>query len=102
MKTPVRAVAVKLGAPTQLLLESQDGAAFAIHPLWLRERCRDAASMDLKTQQRLADPSDFDLGLKIVTLTQPSPGTFRIGFSDGHEATFSAADILEEAVLAPN
>jgi gamma-butyrobetaine dioxygenase len=58
--------------------------------------------MDLKTQQRLADPSDFDLGLAIVTLSQPSPGTFRIRFSDDHEATFSAADILEEAALAPN
>jgi gamma-butyrobetaine dioxygenase len=73
-----------------------------VHPLWLRERCKDAASMDLKTQQRLQDPSDFDLELTIVALSQPAAGTFRVKFSDGHEASFSAADILEEACLAPN
>jgi len=102
MEKPARALALKIGGPTQLLLERAGGRSFAIHPLWLRERCRDAASMDLKTQQRLADPSDFDLALQIVSVTQPSPGSFRIRFSDGHEATFSAADILEEAALAPN
>jgi gamma-butyrobetaine dioxygenase len=102
MQTAAPALAVKIGGPTQLLLQRADGGSFAIHPLWLRERCQDAASIDLKTQQRLADPSDFDLELKIVTLTQPSPGTFRVRFSDGHEATFSAAQILEEAALAPN
>jgi gamma-butyrobetaine dioxygenase len=102
MQTAAPALAVKIGGPTQLLLQGADGGSFAIHPLWLRERCQDSASIDLKTQQRLADPSDFDLELKIVTLTQPSPGTFRVRFSDGHEATFSAAQILEEAALAPN
>jgi gamma-butyrobetaine dioxygenase len=102
METPARALAVKIGGPTQLLLEREGGGSFGIHPLWLRERCRDAASLDLKTQQRLADPSDFDLELKIVMLTQPSPGAFRVRFSDGHEASFSATDILEEASLAPN
>ena len=93
---------LKIGAGTQLLLERPDGESFAIHPLWLRERCRDAASMDLHTQQRLADPSDFDPELRIVTLSQPSAGTFRVRFSDGHEASFSAADLLEEAALAPH
>jgi gamma-butyrobetaine dioxygenase len=93
---------LKIGAGTQLLLERPDGESFAIHPLWLRERCRDAASMDLHTQQRLADPSDFDPELRILALSQPSAGTFRVRFSDGHEASFSAADILEEAALAPN
>jgi gamma-butyrobetaine dioxygenase len=93
---------LRIGAPTQLLLEGVGGEAYAIHPLWLRERCRDAASMDLHTQQRLADPSDFDPELTIVALSQPSAGTFRVRFSDGHEASFSAADILEEAALAPN
>jgi gamma-butyrobetaine dioxygenase len=97
-----RTANLKVGSPAQLLLERADGSSYAIHPLWLRERCRDAASMDLKTQQRLQDPSDFDLELKIVALSQPAAGTFRVKFSDGHEAVFSAADILEEAALAPN
>ena len=91
MQTPVRPVAVRIGAPTQLLLESQGGSAIVIHPLWLRERCRDAASMDPKTQQRLDDPSDFDLDLKIVSLAQPAAGSFRVKLQRiGHEATFEA------------
>jgi hypothetical protein len=63
-----RTANLKVGSPAQLLLERADGSSCAIHPLWLSERYRDAASMDLKTQQRLQDPSDFDLNLKIVAL----------------------------------
>ena len=97
-----RTTTLKIGSPTQLLLERADGSSFAIHPLWLRERCRDAASMDLKTQQRLQDPSDFELDLKIAAVSQPAAGLFRVRFSDGHEASFTAADLLAEAALAPN
>src|SRR5439155_20337026 len=39
-----------------------------------RERCRDAASIDLLTQQRLQDPSDFDLDLRLVAVSPPLPG----------------------------
>jgi gamma-butyrobetaine dioxygenase len=95
-------MSLKIAGPTQLLLERSGGVVHPIHPLWLRERCKDAVSMDLKTQQRLQDPSDFDPDLKIVALSQPLAGTFRVKFSDGHEASFSAEDILEEAALAPN
>ena len=102
MKTPPGTLALKIASPTQLLLERSGGAGYPIHPLWLRERCRDAASMDLKTQQRWADPSDFDLELTIVSVTQPAADSLRVKFGDGHEATFSAADILEEAALEPN
>jgi gamma-butyrobetaine dioxygenase len=97
-----RAASLRIGGSTQLLLEQADGTSFAVHPLWLRERCRDAASMDLRTKQRLQDPSDFDPGLKIVALSQPAAGTFRVRFSDGHEAAFAAADLIAEATLAPN
>jgi gamma-butyrobetaine dioxygenase len=93
---------LRIAAPAELRLVAADGSERVIHPLWLRERCRDAASMDLKTQQRLQDPSDFDLDLHLVALSQPSAGVFRIKFSDGHEASFSASDLLSEAALAPN
>jgi gamma-butyrobetaine dioxygenase len=85
-----------------LLLVQPDGGHEAIHPLWLRERCKDPASMDLLTQQRLGDPSDFDLDIRIDALAQPAPGTFRVKFSDGHEASFDANDLLAEAALAAN
>jgi gamma-butyrobetaine dioxygenase len=97
-----RASTVRIGGPHELVLERADGRAEPLHPLWLRERCRDAASIDLRTQQRLQDPSDFDPGVRITALSQPSPGLFQVGFSDGHQASFYAADILEEASLAPN
>ena len=45
-----------MGGPTELVLERADGTQHSIHPLWLRERCRDPASIDLQTQQRLQDP----------------------------------------------
>jgi gamma-butyrobetaine dioxygenase len=93
---------LRVVAPHELRLVDGTGSEYAIHPLWLRERCRDAASMDLKTQQRLQDPSDYDLDLTITAISQPAPGSYRIRFSDGHEANFDAADILSEATLTPN
>ena len=102
MPAPPKALSLKITGPTELALQRADGALQAIHPLWLRERCRDAASIDLRTQQRLQDPSDFDLALKVVALSQPSAGVYRVKFSDGHEAGFSAEEILAEAALAPN
>src|SRR5437762_2832978 len=96
-----RSPTVKMGGPTELVLERADGSQHSIHPLWLRERCRDPASIDLQTQQRLQDPSDFDIELALVAVSQPLPGTYRIKFSDGHEASFNAEEILAEAALTP-
>lgn len=97
-----RTLSLRIGGPTELTLVRADGSEHAVHPLWLRERCRDAASIDLHTQQRLQDPSDFDIDLRILSVAQSAAGVFRVKFSDGHEATFRAADILTEAALAPN
>jgi hypothetical protein len=46
---------VKVAGPTKLVLERADGSQRSIHPLWLRERCKDPASIDLQTQQRLQE-----------------------------------------------
>jgi gamma-butyrobetaine dioxygenase len=98
---PQRASSLVASGPAELALERPDGSREVLHPLWLRERCRDSASIDLKTQQRLSDPSDFDLGLRLSAVSQPSPGIFRVRFSDGHEASFDASELLEEAALEP-
>src|SRR2546430_1334944 len=37
----------------------------------------------------------------LVAVSQPLPGTYRIKFSDGHEASFNAEEILAEAALTP-
>jgi gamma-butyrobetaine dioxygenase len=97
MRSPV----LKIVSPTQLALERAAGALVPLHPLWLRERCSDAVSMDAMTRQRLQDPSDFPLDLRVTTVSQPSAGFFRIAFSDGHESTFAAAELLQEALAAP-
>ena len=95
-------VQLKIATPAGLSWVGADGAEHPIHPLWLRERCRDALSMDPRTQQRLQDPSDFDLDVQVSAVAQPAAGVFRIKFSDGHEATFRAEDLLEEVALPDN
>ncbi len=96
-----RSPSLRIGAANELVLEHPDGTHEPLHPLWLRERCQDPVSIDLKTRQRLQDPSDFDAQLSLTAVSQPSPGIFRVRFSDGHEASFSAAELLAEAALAP-
>jgi gamma-butyrobetaine dioxygenase len=97
-----RSFALRIGAPAALILIRPDGSEHAVHPLWLRERCKDAASIDLTSQQRLQDPSDFDPELQLTAVAQPAPGQLRVKFSDGHEASFSSDELLAEAALALN
>lgn len=90
---------LQITGPTELSIESGGGDRFAIHPLWLRERCQDSLSIDLRTGQRLADPSDLDLQLGLTAVSEVEPGRYRIRFTDGHEADFLAREILAEADL---
>ena len=88
-------------AANELSIEPSDGPSFPIHPLWLRERCRDAKTIDLQTGQRWQDPSDWDLQLSLTAVAEVEPGRFRVQFSDGHSADFLGSDILTEAALPP-
>jgi gamma-butyrobetaine dioxygenase len=97
-----RPFALKFGSPAALILIRPDGSEHGVHPLWLRERCKDAASIDPTSQQRLQDPSDFDPELRLIAVTQPAPGLLRVTFSDGHEASFATEELLAEAALAIN
>lgn len=90
---------LQITGPTELSIEVRGGARFPIHPLWLRERCQDPESIDLRTGQRLEDPSDLDLQLRLTAVSEVEPGRYRIRFSDGHEADFLAREILAEADL---
>ncbi len=95
------ALKLTVSSPHQLSIEDGGGRRFGIHPIWLRERCQDIDSMDLLTGQRLHDPSDLDLDLQYVVLSETASGTLRVRFSDGHEAEFVAGDILAEAAIPP-
>lgn len=92
---------LRITSPSELSVQKGDGSAFAIHPMWLRERCQDARCVDRATRQRLYDPSDLDPNLGLSAVSEPAPGRLHVRFSDGHEAEFSAAEILAEACLAP-
>lgn len=92
---------LRITSPSELSVQKADGSAFAIHPMWLRERCQDAACVDRATRQRLYDPSDLDLDVGLTAVSEPAPGRLHVRFSDGHEAEFSAAEILAEASLEP-
>ena len=52
---------LQITSTTELTIDFGDGRRFAVHPLWLRERCLDEQTFDLRTGQRLSDPSDLDL-----------------------------------------
>lgn len=85
---------------SQLHLIQGDNTPVALHPLWLRERCRSAVSMDQRTGQRLYNPSDLDTGLKITSLRRPAAGRIAVTFSDGHESQFDDSQILAEASMS--
>jgi len=79
-----------------LALASPDGQITPIHPLWLRERCTDPASMDATTGQRLQNPSDLETRPGLESVRQSADGAFHIRFSDGASGTFTLARILSE------
>jgi gamma-butyrobetaine dioxygenase len=92
---------LQITAANELSIELSKDNRFPIHPLWLRERCQDSKSLDLRTGQRLEDPSDLDLQLGLISVIEVEPGRYRIRFTDGHEADFLAPEILAEAALPP-
>lgn len=92
---------LQITGSNELTIELAPGKRYAIHPLWLRERCQDSSSIDLRTGQRLNDPSDWDLKLGVASVAEVEGGRYRIRFTDGHEADFLAREILTEADLAP-
>jgi gamma-butyrobetaine dioxygenase len=92
---------LQITAPAELTIELSQGQRFPIHPLWLRERCQDSKTIDLRTGQRWEDPSDRDPELGLSSVAEVEPGRFRVRFTDGHEADFLGSEILAEAALAP-
>jgi gamma-butyrobetaine dioxygenase len=92
---------VVIASAGTLAIELDSGSRVAIHPLWLRERSRDAAVYDARTAQRLYDPSDLDPALRVTALMETRPGCFRVSFSDGHTTDYSEAELLAEAAATP-
>jgi len=89
------------GPQPQLWLRHADGTRIALHPLWIRERCRSDASVDQRTGQRLYNPSDITPDLRIARLHRPAAGCLAVSFSDGHESQFEDSQLLAEARMSP-
>ena len=83
----------------RLLAPGQDPTDF--HPLWLRERCRSASSVDQRTGQRLYNPSDLDPTLAITNVRRGASGQIVVSFSDGVESHFAEQDLIREAMMQP-
>jgi gamma-butyrobetaine dioxygenase len=78
-----------------------DGAPpLAIHPLWLRERCRDPGACDPVTEQRLYNPGELESGITVADMIEAAPGVLDITFTDGYGGRFLADDILAEVAEA--
>ena len=73
-----------------------NGPPLRVHPLWLRERIRDATHLDPLTEQRLYNPSDLNPTESISHIAQPMPGQFVVTFTDGVQACFTDDEILAE------
>jgi len=94
---PLPAIQAIQSPSPALLLLTDDGGELPIHPLWIRERCADAACMDAQTQQRLYNPSDLPPDLGITAAAETAPGVFSVSFTDDHTSIFTQAALLAHA-----
>lgn len=99
-----RAIEASLDTSTGgVRLTAADGAdEVKLHPIWLRERSREAEAFDPQTRQRLFDPPWLPLDLAVTDLQRPDADALRLAFSDGHTCRLSLARLAAEAGLTPD
>ncbi len=78
------------------ILSDRAGCEITLHPLWLRERVSEPASLDPLNHQRLYEPNDLPAELAVVALARRGEDVVQISFSDGYEARFSLSRLLVE------
>ncbi|WP_028294822.1 TauD/TfdA family dioxygenase [Oceanobacter kriegii] len=59
-----------------------------LSPLWLRERCQDADHLDQITQQRLFNPHDLSVDLKLIDANTTPDGDLKLVFNDGYQGIY--------------
>jgi len=87
-------------ADGRLRLDTGDGAARTLHPVWLRERCPCSACRDPRTGQRLLDAWSIPLDTAVAE-ARDDGDRIRVVFSDGHVAPFEPAE-LRAALRRPS
>jgi len=74
-----------------------DGArARVLHPIWLRERATDPERFDPVNKQRLFEPPDLPLALRVIETRQTDPDTVHLTFSDGGAVDLSLTSLARE------
>jgi gamma-butyrobetaine dioxygenase len=78
-----------------------NGARIDLHPLWLRERCNAATSIDGRTRQRIVDISALPADLCVTACRWSASGELVVRFSDDHESRFDRTQLLAQATMTP-
>jgi gamma-butyrobetaine dioxygenase len=68
------------------------GESIALAALWLRERCQDAASLDVTTQQRLFNPHKLPDGLTLLEAEAKGADHAWLSFSDGYAGFYDLSE----------
>ena len=72
-----------------------DGEKKEIHPFWLRERVNGDKFVDIKTKQRLFDPTQIQENIKINVINL-SNDFLEVTFNDGASTKLSIQELIEE------
>ena len=72
-----------------------DGVKKEIHPFWLRERVNGDKFVDIKTKQRLFDPTQIQEDIKINVINL-SNNYLEVTFNDGVSTKLSIQDLIKE------
>ena len=72
-----------------------DGVKKEIHPFWLRERVNGEKFVDIKTKQRLFDPTQIQENIKINDINL-SNDFLEVTFNDGASTKLSIQGLIEE------
>ena len=72
-----------------------DGEKKEIHPFWLRERVNGDRFVDIKTKQRLFDPTQIQENIKINDINL-SKDFLEVTFNDGASTKLSIQELIEE------
>jgi gamma-butyrobetaine dioxygenase len=77
-------------------LSDEQGRSAVLHPIWLRERTRQAGAFDPDSGQRLFESSDLQEDLRVLSCRLEAGERLDTRFSDGHRCALSLEAIRRE------
>ena len=79
-----------------IIINDIDGNIFNLHPMWLRERCEGDNFLDSTNLQRLYEPSNIDINIKIKKADLIDNNKIIVKFTDGCIGRFVASKLIKE------